>query len=110
MTRPNPTKQAPGQLFIHELVHAWQIDATFFLPGLMCGAILNQATTLFGNMDIYLYGNPDRAFGEFNLEQQASIVDEWFGANGKMQTGNRQESEDSPYFRYIRDNIRNRIL
>ena len=63
----------------------------------MCGAILNQATTLFGNMDIYLYGNPDRAFGEFNLEQQASIVDEWFGANGTMQTGNRQESEDSPY-------------
>ncbi len=105
-----PRKQAPGQLFIHELVHAWQIDATFFLPGLMCGAILNQATTLSDNMDIYLYGNPDRAFGEFNLEQQASIVDEWFGANGPMQKSNRQESEESPYFRYIRDNIRNRIL
>jgi len=106
----NPTKQAAGQLFIHELVHAWQIDATFFLPGLMCEAILNQSTTLGGDMDVYRYGPPGRDFGRFNLEQQASIVDDWFGASGPMQSGNRPASEESPYFRYIRDNIRNRIL
>jgi hypothetical protein len=105
-----PRTQAPGQLFIHELVHAWQIDTTFFLPGLMCGALLNQATTIGGNMDVYRYGNPGRNFGSFNLEQQASIVDEWFGGNGPMQTGNPRESRESPYFRYIRDNIRQRIL
>jgi hypothetical protein len=104
------TPQAPGQLFIHELVHAWQIDATFFLPGLMCGAILNQATTLDGDMGVYRYGAPGRDFGSFNLEQQASIVDEWFGATGPMQSGYPRESKESPYFRYIRDNIRNRIL
>jgi hypothetical protein len=101
--------QAAGQLFIHELVHAWQIDATFFLPGLMCEAILNQSTTLGGDMGVYRYGLPGRPFGKFNLEQQASIVDDWFGASGP-QLGNRAASEESPYFRYIRDNIRNRIL
>jgi hypothetical protein len=106
----NPTKQAAGQLFIHELVHAWQIDATFFLPGLMCGAILNQSTTLGGDMSVYRYGPPGRDFGRFNLEQQASIVDDWFGGSGEMQFGNGPANEESPYFRYIRDNIRNRIL
>jgi hypothetical protein len=105
-----PRKQARGQLFIHELVHAWQIDVTFFLPGLMCGAILNQATTLDGDMGVYRYGNPGRDFGSFNLEQQASIVDDWFGASGPMQSGNPPLGEESPYFRYIRDNIRRRIL
>jgi hypothetical protein len=105
-----PRTQAPGQLFIHELVHAWQIDTTFFLPGLMCGAILNQATTIDGDMGVYRYGNPGRDFGSFNLEQQASIVDDWFGATGPMQSANPRESGESPYFRYIRDNIRKRIL
>ena len=105
-----PVTQAPGQLFIHELVHAWRIDATFFLPGLMCGAILNQATTLDGDMGVYRYGNPGRDFGSFNLEQQASIVDDWFGASGPMQEMNRPESRERPYFRYVRDNIRRRIL
>jgi len=104
-----PRKQAPGQLFIHELVHAWQIDATFFLPGLMCGAILNQSTTLGGDMNVYRYGSPGRDFGRFNLEQQASIVDDWFGNSGP-QLGNGPASEKSPYFRYVRDNIRKRIL
>jgi hypothetical protein len=107
--KPKPEDQKPGQLFIHELVHAWQIDATFFLPGLMCGAILNQATTIDGDMGVYRYGNPGRNFGSFNLEQQASIVDDWFGGTGP-QKGTPQESGESPYFRYIRDNIRKRIL
>lgn len=105
-----PPSQAPGQLFIHELVHAWQIDTSFFLPGLMCGAILNQSTTVGGDMGVYAYGHAGRDFGSFNLEQQASIVDDWFGATGPMQAGNPRESPESPYFRYIRDNIRKRIL
>ena len=106
-----PRKQAPGQLFIHELVHAWQIGATFFLPGLMCDAVLNQSTTLGGDMDVYLYGQAGREFRRFNLEQQASIVDDWFGGSGPSQNPNTdKESEASPDFRYVRDNIRKRIL
>ena len=106
-----PRKQAPGQLFIHELVHAWQIGTTSFLPGLMCDGVLNQATTLGGDMGVYLYGQPGREFRKFNLEQQASIIDDWFGGSGPSQNpATDKESEASPYFRYVRDNIRKRIL
>ena len=114
-----PKQQAAGQLFIHELTHAWQIDATFFLPGLMCGAVLNQATTIGGNMDVYRYTAPDRDFGRFNLEQQASIVDDWFaGSNNPSESPQQSFPEmhseehgptQNPFFRYIRDNIRRRI-
>jgi hypothetical protein len=107
---PNkPRTQAPGQLFIHELVHAWQIDVTTFLPGLMCDAILNQTTTLGGDMGVYKYGLPGRVFGKFNLEQQASIVDDWFAGSGLAQSSHPPPRQESPYFRYIRDNIRSRI-
>jgi hypothetical protein len=102
--------QAAGQLFIHELTHAWQIANTFFLPGLMCGGILNQATTIGGNMDVYKYTAADRAFRDFNLEQQASIVDDWFGDGGDPQKDFGHMSEKSPFFRYIRDNIRTGVL
>jgi len=107
----NPNKQAAGQLFIHELVHAWQIDVTHFLPGLMCDGLLNQSTTLGGNMGVYAYGAPGRDFRRFNLEQQASIVDDWFAGSGPpTQPRSEALSETSPYFRYIRDNILRRIL
>ncbi len=36
-------------------------------------------------------------WGSYNVEQQASIVEDWF------KNGSR---EDDPRFRYIRDNIR----
>ena len=60
---------------------------------------------------MYLYGQPGREFRRFNLEQQASIVDDWFGGSGPSQNpATDKESEASPYFRYVRDNIRKRIL
>ena len=106
----NPGQQAPGQLFIHELGHAWQIDTETFLPGLMCEAIAAQLTTLGGNMDVYRYGAAGQAFSEFNPEQRASIVDDWFAGSGKQKEfGSAVEDDRNPYFRYIRDNIRNRI-
>lgn len=109
--------QAPGQLFIHELAHAWQIDNRTFLPGLMCEFISSQVTTLGGNMDVYKYGAAGPAFSEFNPEQQANIVDEWFAGAGKQKSTrlrleaglSKIEDDRNPYFRYIRDNIRNRI-
>ena len=106
----NPGQQKPGQLFIHELGHAWQIDTETFLPGLMCEAIGAQLTTLGGNMDVYRYGAAGQAFSEFNPEQRASIVDDWFAGSGKQKEfGPAVEDDRNPYFRYIRDNIRNRI-
>jgi hypothetical protein len=101
-----PRKQAPGQLFIHELTHAWQIDVTTFLPGLMCDAVLNQSSTLGGDMGVYKYSSAGREFAKFNLEQQASIVDDWFAGSSPLQSDKTPMSEGSPFFRYIRDNIR----
>ncbi|HEY3410012.1 MAG TPA: hypothetical protein VGK53_17720 [Propionicimonas sp.] len=100
----NPHRQAAGQLFIHELTHVWQIHQSSFLPGLLCNALTNQVTTIGGDMGIYQYGPPDRAWSDFNLEQQASIVDDWFAGSGRSHPN--ASSEESPYFGYIRDNIR----
>lgn len=106
----NPNQQAAGQLFIHELTHAWQIEHRSFLPGLMCDAITSQATTLGGDMGVYKYGDADKPFSEFNPEQQGSIVDDWFAGSGKQQgLGAKRADEGNPYFRYIRSNIRQGI-
>ncbi len=99
--------QAPGQVFIHELTHAWQIEHSTFLPGVMCRALLDQATTVGGDMGVYQYGPAGRAWSAFNLEQQASIVDEWFAGGGRQHMFRPMTNDDTnPYFRYIRDNIR----
>jgi hypothetical protein len=107
----NPNQQSAGQLFIHELTHAWQIEHRSFLPGLMCEAISSQSTTLGGNMSVYKYGNAGPNFSEFNPEQQGSIIDDWFAGSGNKQKefGASVENDSNPYFRYIRDNIRNRL-
>ena len=107
----NPARQTPGQLFIHELAHAWQIDTETFLPGLMCEAVSTQSTTLGGNMAGYRYGAPGQNLSDFNPEQRASIVDDWFAGSGDRQKDldPREESDLNPYWRYIRDNIRRRI-
>ncbi len=101
--------QAPGQLFIHELTHAWQIAHNNFTAGLVCKALDLQIRqrAILGH-DVYAYGPAGPSYsGFFNLEQQAKIVDEWFGGNGRQATwGATLESDVNPYFRYVRDNIR----
>jgi hypothetical protein len=107
-TDPNHT-QAAGELFIHELTHAWQIAHSGFVPGWVCSELGTQTQGHAG----YVYGPPGPPFGEFNFERQAKIVDEWFGGTGRQKyDGNNQdmggcvESDRNPYYRYIRDNIR----
>lgn len=102
---PNlPQQRAPGQLFIHELVHAWQIATETFLPGWICEEIPAVLT------GAYQYGPAGPALSEFNPEQRAKIVDEWFAGSGnQLKFGRGVENDSNPYFRYIRDNIRNRV-
>ena len=94
-----------GQLFIHELVHAWQIahlalDATFLWRG-----IIDKLTG-----DDYGYGLPDKPFSSFGIEQQASLVEEWFsGTVGRAWIrwdGRKPMDVEDRYFHYIVDNIR----
>jgi len=62
--------QVPGQLLIHELVHAWQLARNSFVPGYVCrGAQKSDYNPLPA-------GSP---WGDFDLEQQAATVDQWFG-------------------------------
>ena len=101
----------PGELLIHELTHAWQI--TFesaqagALPAVVCRGIVNQVDYSVASEDVYTYGTPDQPWSSFNLEAQASIVDEWFGGIATPVVPNRKPMDpNDPYFHYIRDNIR----
>ncbi len=99
------TKEYPndGQLLIHELVHAWQIKYSTFLPGTICEGVVNQARNEFGG-SAYNYGPPGRPWSKFNLEQQGAIVDEWYAGSRNGSKGPMDEND--PYFMYIKDNIR----
>jgi hypothetical protein len=100
----------PGSLFIHELVHAWQIAHTSFLPGLICKLSKNYDYHT-GDSEASRLLDPtwfSRPWAQFNLEQQAHIIDDWYGAyladlNGDL---NSVKALNDPAFRFIRDHIR----
>lgn len=94
----------PGQILIHELTHAWQISHNNFLPGLMCSMLVTQAENSLGD-NVYAYGppGPDWSSG-FNPEQQAAIVDQWFGGNGNS-VGYRPMDQQNVYYRYVWEDI-----
>lgn len=88
----------PGQVFIHELAHAWQIANTDNLT-LACKALTDNNYD-FGSERV------DRRipFREFGSEEQAAIVDSWFG-----EFVDRLEDAEAlrdPKFFYIEHNIR----
>jgi hypothetical protein len=60
-----------GEKFVHELVHAWQLE-----HGSDLGFVLQGLTKIAG--EDYGY-DPDRSFAQ-GLEPQASIVQDWFAA------------------------------
>jgi hypothetical protein len=99
LTAVFPNYPAAGQILIHELTHAWQIEHASvedgYVPGWICNGIVDGS---------YQYGPAGPPWRSFGIEAQASIVDQWFG-------GNRNQAppamnNDSSYFRYINGNIR----
>jgi hypothetical protein len=93
----------PGQLLIHELTHAWQINNGTFLPGLMCSMLVTQfEDTLID--DEYAYGPPDTPWDELNPEQQAAIVDDWY-AGSRLSDGWASMDQQNVYYRYIWENV-----
>jgi hypothetical protein len=96
-----------GQTFIHELVHACQIHYTTIDLVLLADAFASKVCEATGN-NPYTYGKAGPDYSSFNLEQQAQIVSDWFAGavpSGSNQTG-IQKDTNSPYFRYITDNVR----
>jgi hypothetical protein len=96
-----------GETFIHELLHACQIQHSQNL-GYSLSAILAQGRQGLGVGDPYKYGMAGGDYTGFGIEQQAQIVSDWFAGNkpdGTDQTGHPKDV-NSNYFRYIRDNVR----
>lgn len=91
---------ARRNLFIHELTHVWQ--GQHLVPFMLNSAahqslsVINNGGNVAARGDAYSY-TLGRPWGQYNVEQQASIVADWF-VRGR-------QTSDSRY-RYIRDNIR----
>ena len=102
-----------GQLFIHELTHAWQIEYADFVPGWFCDAVAVQTRYTFGE-DVYTPGAAGRDWHRFTLEQQGRVVDQWFGTYASGWTDvndakaklNSKNALQDPFFPYIANNVR----
>lgn len=105
-----------GSVFIHELTHAWQITHKNFI-GMICG--------LSSDYDYRTDSDwPDGPWNGFNNEEQAHIVDDWYGnwgvadprspraLYGLDSAGVPITDLDGPYaaglpaFRFITENVR----
>lgn len=104
----------PGYHFIHEMVHAWEIqNADFAGQGFLCSeAMLWKDTIVDDSLKTqYEYGPPGNRFDHaFNVEQRAAVVTDWFFGSWHLSSTPRRDirkpqDPDDPYFRYIRDNI-----
>lgn len=96
-----------GEVLIHELVHACQIHHASIDLSLLADALASKVCEATGNSP-YIYGPAGTSYSSFSLEQQAQIVSDWFAGaipNGSNQIGT-SKNIDSPYFRYINENIR----
>nr|MBF0686052.1 hypothetical protein [Pseudomonas sp.] len=77
----------PGQVLIHELAHAWQLERNGFVPGYVCAGATSST-----------YQPPAAGSNwssDFNIEQQATAVDQWFQRHAmgwNTMPGNRVES------------------
>jgi hypothetical protein len=96
----------PGSLFIHELTHAWQIANTSFVPGLIYDVSSNYSYHSGGD-ESHRLDNIEwsrQPWSSFNLEQQAHIVDDWYGVFcNDLESFN---ALNDPAFHFISDNIR----
>src|SRR6266567_4039514 len=101
----------PGQIFIHEMTHAWQIANTKFIPGLICAGVINQTRhTNLKQKGIYDPGKDfTKRWSAFNQEQQGTVIDSWF-MNPKQRDAYGLDgggmSERDARFHYVRDTIR----
>jgi hypothetical protein len=92
--------EKPGEVLIHELTHAWQIHHGSFLPGFLCEALFN-ANYDYDKTKVHNHADWSSAFGP---EEQASIVNDWFGDNTPELESVKALNDDR--FFYISQHIR----
>jgi hypothetical protein len=96
----------PGQVFMHEMTHAWQLArldsaAPFVWKGVMDQVFRKEAER---------YGPPGPEWSSFTQEAQANVVEDWFAGRNDHAVvpvpNRRPRSEADPYFPYVANNIR----
>jgi len=94
-----------GEVLIHELTHSWQIAHSSMQVEFLADALASKLYEVMG--DAYAYGASDKPYGDFNIEEQAEIVSDWFAGRNNHGVGTTMipKDESSPYFKYIRDNV-----
>jgi hypothetical protein len=103
--------------FIHELTHVWQGHNSFspFTYMLQSAGAQGRAIREHGDRNRAYYYDPNnlRDWSSYNVEEQASIVEDWFSDSDKQRgdgftvRGGRMSPTD-PRFPYIERNIRAR--
>ena len=97
-----------GRTFVHELVHACQIHHCKMDVALLADALASKICE-GGGGNPYAYGLAGPDYTDFNLEQQAQIVSDWYAGNSsEAGTNHTRIPKDvtSPYFPYITNNLR----
>ena len=94
---PSLTAKYRKSLLIHELTHVWQ--GQHLVPFMLNSAAHQTLSAIEngGNVSKAYRYTLGKRWGQYNVEQQASIVEDWF-RKGRKTT--------DPRYRYIRDNIR----
>jgi hypothetical protein len=102
-------KRIYGRTFIHELVHACQIHHT--INDAFIAEAMSSQVCAAGSDSAYLYGQAGFDYTDLNPEQQAQVVSDWFTGIAQNPDDNTNHTgsgkdENSPYFRYIIENVR----
>ncbi|MFN7641533.1 MAG: hypothetical protein ACK5PW_00340 [Burkholderiales bacterium] len=106
-------KRVYGAVFVHELVHACQIEHTPMDLALLADALASKVCEATG-VDPYAYPAPGVDYTTLNLEQQAKIVSDWYQNHAvvaETRVGNFTSLQSpaatgDPYYGYVVGNLR----
>jgi hypothetical protein len=93
-------------LLVHETTHVWQGKNDIFALTYVLSSVKNQLAGMAagggygGRAAAYDYNPLGRPWGAYNAEQQAHLVEDWFGSG---------EPTSGPLWPYIRDYVRKGI-
>lgn len=102
-THVEPPYPVPGKLFVHELCHVWQIAHDKYQPRL-CHRL--TAGVVEGSAYYFPPADMRQPWPALNLEQEATVVDEWFAPGGRGPAWGQHEDPGHPWWPYVRDVVR----